>query len=212
VLGVDRGQRDAAALAERDRVRGGGGRLGVVAPDLAGGRDEQRASGLVGQRPQPACEDALERRAGRERALDRRAPLELLARKQRRDLSQRERVAGGGGEHAAGDRLGQRSEQRARVLVAERHELERVDARGEIPVREQSEQRGADRQPRLRLGRLELQRAGERRRLRGGQPIAQRDDRGAQLREARERQLRLRLETAGLQYGHAVSGGDRLQQ
>jgi hypothetical protein len=97
------------------------------------------------------------------------------------------------------------------VLVAERHELERVDARGEIPVREQSEQRGADRQPRLRLGRLELQRAGERRRLRGP-PVAQRVDRGAQLREARERQLRLRLETAGLQYGHAVSGGDRLQR
>jgi hypothetical protein len=78
--------------------------------------------------------------------------------------------------------------------------------------REQAEQRGADGQPRLRCGLLELQRARERRGLRGRQPLAQRERRLAQLRHPGERQLHLGLETARAQHRHPLGALDRDQQ
>ena len=78
--------------------------------------------------------------------------------------------------------------------------------------REQPEQRGADRQPRLRGGRLELQRAGERRRLGLRQPVAQAEHRLAQLGQAGERQLRLALQAAHPQHRHPAGALDRRAQ
>ena len=89
------------------------------------------------------------------------------------------------------------------------HAQHRALLRGE---REQPEQRGADRQARLRRRGLELERSVERRRLGGGQPVAQPEHRLAQLGQPGERQLRLALQPARAQHGHAVGALDRRAQ
>ena len=236
----------------------------VAAAHLGGRGHQQRAAGVVPERLEAAGEHALERRARRERTFDRRASLELVVRQQRRDLAQRERVAGGGREHAPSDVLGHRLvtarvQQLLRARRRQRADLQRLDAGHELsrhrPLREQhrdalgaeparrepqrlerrlveplqvvdhahdrpllgrereqTEQRRADRQPRLRSGRLELQRAGQRRRLRRGQPVAQAEHRPAQLGQPRERLVRLGLQPAHAQHGHVRGALERGEQ
>ena len=242
LAGGERDDPGALCVLQRRRVEAGRAQRtehDVAAARLGRGRDQQRAARIVGQPVEPAREHALERRAGRQRPFDRGASFELVTAQQRGYLQQRERVAAGRVEHAAGHELGHRVvasrlQQLERALRRQRPGLELLEpgrhvsvgsvsqqhgdavgpepARGEAqrlerrlveplhlvghaqhrPLlgreREQAEQRGADRQPGLRRRRLELQRARERRRLSGRQPVAQREHRLAQLRQARERQ------------------------
>ena len=252
---------------ERVDLEPGGGQRPhheIAAAHLGGGGDQQRAARVVLERLEAAGEHALERRAGRQRPLDRCASLELVVRSSAGISRSASGLPAAVGEHAPCDVLGHRLvaagvEQLLRAVGGQRPDLQGLDAGHELarhrPLREQhrhalgaepargepqrlerrlveplkvvdhahdrpllrrereqAEQRRADRQPRLRSGRLELQGTGERRRLRRGQPVAQAEHRPAQLGQPRERLVRLRLEPAHAQHRHAVGALERREQ
>ena len=159
-----RRQRDdpgALRALERRHVDARGGQRpdhDVAAARLGGGGDQQRAARVLAEALQSAREHALERRARRQRPLDGRAALELVAAQQRRDLAQRERVAAGGREHAPRDEVGHG------VVATGPQELER-----RAPGRA-----GRSRAARPRVRRRACRRAGRaarrRRRRRAGAP------------------------------------------
>ncbi len=114
----------------------------VAAPYLRRRRDQQRAAGVCRKAREAAREQALERCSRRQRSLDRLATFEFGARQQGGDLVQRQRVAAGGGEHAAGHLFRHRAEHFARRGFAQCAELDRLDAGGELAVRALREQHG----------------------------------------------------------------------